>query len=137
MSGSTTTYSTAGAAATSGDLTSERRTPKERRAPALHAQNTRPKAAIGNTADHLVPIASPHHRPASSSHGRHSTCGPHEDGGASGATERGSRARNQSRSATRQLTAQSTKNASKMSSNASRESTSWSPSKHISTPATS
>ena len=48
--------------------------------PASQSHIRMPKAASGNSADHLVPIASPQNTPVASRHGRHSSSGPHESG---------------------------------------------------------
>src|SRR6476659_8396039 len=106
---------------TTEDLRTDQRTPKERRAPALHSQTSAPNAASGYTASHLLPTASPQLTPPSSSHGRNSSprTGPQDRP-----------------SVTTQATPQRMKNATKMSSRASRDSTSCSPSKVSSSPAT-
>jgi hypothetical protein len=120
------------------DFQSAARTPSDRRIPASQNHSSSPNAASGNSADHFVPMASPHISPLASRQGRHNSVGPQASGSSRdpGGTTRAIRPRTQSRSATRQLTAQSTKNAMNRSSSASLESTSWSPSKHISRPAT-
>ena len=73
--------------------------------------------------------------PATSSHGRNHSAGPHDLPDHEPA-RRAKRSRTQSRSFTQAATAQRMKKASKMSSRASRDSTSCRPSKHSSRPAT-
>ena len=136
---STTIAAKAGTPSTRAERSSGSRTPCARRAPALQNQTISPKAAIGNSAVHLVPTARPQQSPLASSQGRTSMArtGPQALSSVIGAAIRLSRrARYQSRSMTMQETAISMNRAMKMSSRAILDSTKCMPSTVINSPAT-